>query len=73
MASPLPLVCRSAGPEPLRLGPGCGIATQRRPASRLPLVMLVRSLAVIAGLGLPVAAATLADRVHPSPVAAPAR
>jgi hypothetical protein len=35
--------------------------------------MLVRSLAVIAGLGLPVAAATLADRVHPSPVAAPAR
>ncbi|TGE00174.1 hypothetical protein [Methylobacterium nonmethylotrophicum] len=62
MASPLPLVCRSDGPEPLTLGGGA----LRRPASRLPIAMLVRGLAVIAGLGMPVAAATLADLAHPA-------
>ncbi|MBE7247846.1 MAG: hypothetical protein INR63_23120 [Actinomycetospora chiangmaiensis] len=64
MTSPLPLTCRSTGPEPLRLTS----APRRRPASRLPVAMLVRGLAVIAGLGMPVAAATLADLVHPTPV-----
>ncbi|MFH6783688.1 MULTISPECIES: hypothetical protein [Methylobacterium] len=62
MASPLPLVCRQ-GPEPLRLAP----ARRRRPASRLPVVMLVRTVAVLVALGLPVAAATLADLAHPAP------
>ncbi|KMO10083.1 hypothetical protein [Methylobacterium platani] len=65
MASPLPLVCRSHGPEPLRLAS----APRRRPASRLPLAMLMRGLAVVAALGMPVAAATLADLVHPTAVA----
>ena len=71
MATPLPLVCRSAGPAPLRLAPAAG--ERRGPASRPSIVMLMRSLAVVAGLGLPVAAATLADRVHPAPAAARAR
>lgn len=62
MASPLPLVCRIQGSEPLRLAP----APLRRPVLRLPVVMLMRSLAVIAALGLPVAAATFADRAHPA-------
>ncbi|AWN45129.1 hypothetical protein DK419_01290 [Methylobacterium terrae] len=67
MASLPPLVCRSIGPEPLRLS-----APRRRPAFRLPrsrptVAMLVRSLALIAGLGMPVAAATLADLAHPAP------
>ena len=67
MASPRPFVCRAA--EPLRLPkPRCS-----RPVSRPPVAMLVRGLAVLAGLGLPVAAATLADLAHPAPVVAPAR
>ncbi|TNC11670.1 hypothetical protein FF100_18700 [Methylobacterium terricola] len=66
MASPLPLTCRIQGSEPLRLAP----ATLRRPVLRVPVAMLMRSLAVIAALSLPVAAATLADRAHPAPAAA---
>lgn len=62
MASPLPLACRIPGSEPLRLAP----AALPRPVLRLPVVMLVRSLAVIAALSLPVVAATLADRAHPA-------
>lgn len=62
MARPLPHLCPSA--EPLRLH-----SAPRRPLpSRLPMAMLVRGLAVIAGLGMPVAAATLADLVHPAPI-----
>ncbi|MCF4128202.1 hypothetical protein [Methylobacterium sp. SyP6R] len=66
MASSPPLVCRAA--EPLRIAK----VRRPRPVSRLPVAMLVRALAVIAGLGLPVAAATLADLAHPVP-SAPAR
>ncbi|SEP19062.1 hypothetical protein SAMN04487843_10844 [Methylobacterium sp. ap11] len=62
MARPLPLSCRSTGPEPIRLD-----AARRRPAPRLPVAMLVRSIALIGGLGLPVAAAALADLAHPAP------
>ncbi|SFU71415.1 hypothetical protein SAMN02799631_01918 [Methylobacterium sp. 174MFSha1.1] len=65
MARPLPLLCPSA--EPLRLRS----APRRRLPTRLPTAMLVRSLAVIAGLGMPVVAATLADLVHPAPVVSP--
>ncbi|AWN51848.1 hypothetical protein [Methylobacterium sp. 17Sr1-1] len=62
MARPIPLLCTSAEPLQLRSAP------HRRQPSRLPVAMLVRSLAVIAGLGMPVAAATLADLVHPAPI-----
>ncbi|QRE76067.1 hypothetical protein [Methylobacterium aquaticum] len=67
MASALPLVCRAA--EPLTL------PTPRRspPVSLRPVAMLVRGLAVIAGLGLPVAAATLADLAHPATAVSPGR
>ncbi|GJD61804.1 hypothetical protein [Methylobacterium frigidaeris] len=67
MASPLPLVRPSD--EPLRLQ----AAPRQRLPSRLPAAMLVRGLAVIAGLGMPVAAARLADLVHPAPAVSPAR
>ncbi|MGF3022964.1 hypothetical protein ACQVP2_09055 [Methylobacterium aquaticum] len=63
---PLPLVCRSA--EPLRIvlaSPAA--AARRRSVARLPLAMLMRGLAVMAGLGVPVAAATLAGPVHSVP------
>ncbi|BCM84568.1 hypothetical protein [Methylobacterium indicum] len=63
MAHPLPLLCRAAAPEAIRID----VARRRRPAPRLPVAMLVRSLVLIAGLGLPVAAATLADLAHPAP------
>ncbi len=63
MAPPRLLPCRSAGPAPIRLD----AARHRRPAPRLPAAMLVRSLVLLAGLGLPVAAATLADLAHPAP------
>ncbi len=67
MASSRPLVCRAA--EPLKLP----APRRTRPVSQRPVAMLVRGLAVIAGLGLPVAAATLADLAHPAPVVSPAR
>ncbi|AWB20012.1 hypothetical protein DA075_02900 [Methylobacterium currus] len=67
MAHPLPLLCPSA--EPLRLQ----TVARRRLPSRLPVAMLVRGLAVIAGLGMPVAAATLADLAHPAPAVSPVR
>jgi hypothetical protein len=72
MANPHPLVCRSS--EPLRL-PVVALhaAPQRRLPSRLPIAMLARGLAVVAGLGMPVAAATLADLAHPAPAVYPAR
>ncbi|KMO33806.1 hypothetical protein VQ03_24490 [Methylobacterium tarhaniae] len=63
MASPLPLVCRST--EPLRIA----AVSRRRPVSRFPVAMLMRGLAVIAALGVPLAAATLADLAHPVPPA----
>lgn len=65
MARPFPLVCRTSESEPLRLR-----TPRRRPAFRRPVAMLVRSLALIAALGLPVAGATLADLAHPAPVTA---
>jgi len=66
MASPLPLVCRQ-GPEPLRLAP----APRRRPVPRRHFPMLMRGLAVVGALSLPVAAAALADLAHPAPAASP--
>ncbi|MGX7703669.1 hypothetical protein [Methylobacterium sp. Gmos1] len=67
MAHPLPLRC--ASDEPLRIP----ASPRRRTPSRLPVAMLVRGLAVVAGLGMPVAAATLADLAHPAPTLSPAR
>lgn len=72
MASPLPLVCRSAEPLQVETAP-LRAAPQRRLPSRLPVVMLVRGLAVVVGLGMPVAAATLADLAHPARAVSPAR
>ena len=67
MARTRPLPCPSD--EPLRIP----ASPRRRLPSRLPVAMLVRGLAVIAGLGMPVAAATLADLAHPAPTMSPVR
>ncbi len=55
---------------PLRRAAPIAVARRPWPVSRLPVAMLVRALAVIAGLGVPVAAATLADLAHPIPASA---